>query len=49
MKRRMAAALYGPATTVGVLVLPVCGSGQELEPGAYFDATGDRRPQRVAS
>jgi hypothetical protein len=38
----MAAALCCAATAVGVLLLlPVCGSGQELEPGAYWPiATG---------
>jgi hypothetical protein len=37
----MAAALCCAATTVGVLLLPLCGSGQELEPGAYWPiATG---------
>jgi hypothetical protein len=33
----MAAALCCAATTVGGLLLsPACGSGQELEPGAYW-------------
>ena len=37
----MAAALCCAATTVGVLLLPVWGAAQELEPGAYWPiATG---------